>query len=72
MSTLAKRAFMGLSVAERIQLVTDIWDTVAEMPEDIVLSDEQKQEISRRLDTYHQSPESGAPWDVVRERIRSR
>ncbi len=72
MSTLSKANVLNLSVSERIQLVEDIWDTIAEVPEEIALSDEQKAEIDTRLDAYHQNPDEGSPWGMVRERIRSR
>ena len=72
MSTLAQTGIMHLSVPERIQLVEDIWDSVAEVPESVTLTDEQKAELDRRLDAYHQNPDEGSPWSVVRERIRSR
>ena len=63
---------LRLSVAERIQLVEDIWDSIAEVPEMVPLTEEQKAELDRRLDAYHQNPDAGAPWGVVRERIRGR
>lgn len=72
MSKLAKAGILSLSISERIQLVEDIWDTVAEVPEEVVLTDEQRAEIDRRLDAYHQNPDEGSPWGMVRERIRSR
>lgn len=71
MSTLARADVLSLSVSERIQLVEDIWDTIAEVPEQVGLSDEQKAELDRRLDAYHQNPDEGSPWGMVRERIRS-
>ncbi len=71
MSVLAKADVLSLSVSERIQLVEDIWATIAEVPEEIELSDEQKAELDTRLDAYHQNPEEGSPWGMVRERIRS-
>lgn len=72
MSTLTKANILSLSVPERIQLVEDIWDTVAEVPEAVGLTDQQKDEIDRRLDAYQLNPEEGTPWAMVRERIRSR
>lgn len=72
MSTLVKANVLSLSVSERIQLVEDLWDTIAEVPGEIGLTDEQKDELDRRLEAYHQNPDEGAPWGVVRERIRSR
>jgi putative addiction module component (TIGR02574 family) len=71
MSTLARADVLSLSVPERIQLVEDIWDSIAEVPEEVVLSDEQKAELDRRLEAYHQNPDEGSPWGMVRERIRS-
>ncbi|MFZ4397448.1 MAG: addiction module protein [Kiritimatiellia bacterium] len=63
---------LKMTVPERIRLVVDIWDTIAEVPESVDLSESQKAELDRRLDAYHLHPETGAPWGEVRERIRSR
>lgn len=72
MSTFTEKDILDLSVSERIQLAQDIWDSVAKVPESLSLSDEEKAEIDRRLDAYHQDPNAGSPWSVVRDRIRSR
>lgn len=71
MSTLAKANILELSVSERIQLVEDIWDSIMEVPSSIQLSEEQKLELDKRLNSYHANPGLGSPWDIVRERIRS-
>ena len=72
MSTLAKADVLSLSVTERIQLVEDIWDTIAEVPEEVGLTTDQKAELDRRLDAYHRNPDEGSPWGMVREGIRNR
>ncbi len=72
MSMIAKGDILNLSVSERIQLVEDIWDTIAEVPESVALTDEQKAELDRRLDAYHRDPSVGSPWSIVQERIRKR
>ncbi len=72
MTALAKAEVLSLSVSERIQLVEDIWDSIAEFPEAVSLSDEMKVELDRRLDAYHRNPDEGSPWGMVRGRIRSR
>jgi putative addiction module component (TIGR02574 family) len=69
---MVKADVLSLSVPERIQLVEDIWDSIAEVPEAVGLTDEQKAGLDRRLDAYHQNPDAGSPWGMVRERIRSR
>ena len=69
---IGKADILGLSVSERIQLVQDIWDSIAEVPDSIPLTDEQKAELDRRLDAYRKDPHSGSPWSIVRERFKSR
>jgi len=71
MSSIA-RDILSLSVSERILLVEDIWDSIAEIPEEVPLSTAQKQELDLRLDAYHQNPNAGSPWSAVCERIRNR
>ena len=72
MTRLAKADILNLSVSERIQLVEDIWDSIAEVPEAIPLTDQQKEELDRRLKEYHKDPTQGSTWNVVRETIRKR
>ena len=72
MSTLGKFDILSLSISERIQLVEDIWDSIAEAPEAIPLTEKDKAELDRRLDAYHSNPDEGSPWDIVRERLRKK
>jgi putative addiction module component (TIGR02574 family) len=72
MSTITKAEILSLSVPERIQLAEDIWDTIAEVPEAISLSDDEKAELDRRLEAYHKNPTAGSPWEAVRRKIRDR
>ena len=60
---------LELSVPERIQLVEDIWDTIAGEPEAVQLSEDEKRLIDERLEAYHRTPALGAPWEDVYERI---
>lgn len=71
MNTMAMTTVLSLSVPERIQLVEDIWDSIVEVPEEVGLTDELKMELDQRLAAYHQNPDEGSPWAMVRERIRS-
>jgi putative addiction module component (TIGR02574 family) len=70
MGKLAKYDILNLSVSERIQLVEDIWDSIAEVPDSLSLTDEQKNELDRRLEAYHRDPTNGSPWEDVLRRIR--
>ena len=61
---------LELSISERIQLVADLWDSIATVPEAVSLTEAQKEELDRRLDAYHKNPNAGSPWESVVERIR--
>jgi putative addiction module component (TIGR02574 family) len=61
-----------LLTSERIHLAQDIWDSVAEVPESVTLTEEQKAELDLRLDAYHKDPSAGSPWSIVRERLAKR
>ena len=61
---------MKLSVAERIQLVEDVWDSVANVPGEIELTPEERQLLDERLEAYHRDPAAASPWEDVVRRIR--
>lgn len=58
-----------LPIAERIELVSELWDSIAEEAPAINLSKEQIAELDRRLDALEAQPDSGTPWHIARERI---
>lgn len=47
---LLKVEILQLSIAERIQLAEDLWDSILEQQNELPLTDAQKQELDRRLD----------------------
>ena len=63
---------LELSIPERIQLVEDIWDTIAAKADSLELTEEEKKIIDVRLEKYHRNPELGSPWEDVYKRIVSR
>ncbi|MCX6256275.1 MAG: addiction module protein [Bacteroidia bacterium] len=60
---------LALSIPERIQLVEDIWDTIALKADAMELSDEEKRIIDERLKAYHGDPGAGDLWDKVYKRV---
>ncbi len=72
MSTWEKADILRLSVPERIQIVEDIWDSIAEVPHEIPVTEAQRAELDRRLDAYHENPAEGSSWEEVKKRIRGR
>lgn len=61
-----------LPIADRIRLVEDIWDSIAAEQELLALTDEQKEELNRRLDAYEADGIKGKPATVVLADIRKR
>ena len=72
MSKVARKDILSLTIAERIELIGDIWDTMAEVPEAVELTGAQKRELDKRLDAHQNDPTAGTPWPVVRDRITKR
>jgi putative addiction module component (TIGR02574 family) len=62
---------LELPVSERLELVGDIWDSIAQVPEKVALSPEQRAELERRLEAYRRNPTAGSPWSEVKARILS-
>jgi putative addiction module component (TIGR02574 family) len=62
----------GLSVAERILLVEQIWDSIAAEPDALPLTQEQKDELDRRLAAYEADPTAGSTWEEVKARLQGK
>jgi len=58
-----------LSVAERIELVEDIWDSIAATPDSLSVTDAQRQELDRRLADYRDHPDDVRSWQRVRSSL---
>ena len=63
---------LNLSIPERIQLVEDIWDTIAVEADQVELTDEEKKVVDERLKMYHQNPDLGSPWEDIFNRVVSK
>jgi len=72
MGKVAHKDILNLSIAERIELIGDLWDSLAESPETVVLTEAQKTELDRRLEAHRKDPTAGASWPTVRDRIARR
>ena len=54
-----------LSIEERIRLVQEIWDSIAEEIERSPLTESQRQEVDRRLAAHRANPHAAIPWEQV-------
>ena len=60
---------LQLSVAERIQLVEDIWDSIANVPESVMLTEAQQTEIERRIEAHRANPNEGISWNDLKNNL---
>jgi len=59
-------SFDAMSTAERILHVQDLWDRIAERPEEVPVPEGLKRELDRRLSAHEADPASAVPWEQVK------
>jgi len=64
--------YRQLSVAERLKLVEDIWDSIGEDAGAVPVPGEVLEEAQRRLIEHRRDPKSAIPWDQVKEELFKR
>lgn len=69
MKQISASDLVKLPIQERIQLVEDIWDSIADVPETLEIPEWHRKELDKRLEAYHKNPKVGSPWSDVRSRI---
>jgi putative addiction module component (TIGR02574 family) len=68
-STLKALGIDQLSLAQRILLVEEIWDSIAEEQEEFPLTEAQRQDLQLRIATYEANPKAGSTWEEVKARL---
>jgi putative addiction module component (TIGR02574 family) len=71
MSTVRKE-IQSLSVADRLQLLEEIWDSLIDMPEAVPVTDAQRKELARRRRAHARNPSAAKSWAQIRARLRRR
>ena len=61
-----------LSVAERIELVEEIWDSIVDDASSLEIPPSHKEELDRRIAEYEANPTAGSSWDEVKARLQAR
>jgi putative addiction module component (TIGR02574 family) len=68
--------YLDLPIDERLQLVEDIWDSIAQeanlRPDRLPLSDAQQTELQRRAADADAHPDDAVPWETVRDELLGR
>lgn len=61
----------GLSIAERILLAEEIWDSVAAEQGLVPITEEQRKELDQRLKSHEVSSMPGIPWEEVLRKLKA-
>lgn len=73
MTTVPLSDLLRLSVAERIQLVEDLWDSIAAeanaQPDRLPPSESERRVVRRRSEAYRKNPGAALPLEEAMERI---
>jgi len=60
-----------LTILERIVLVEEIWDTIEQEQDSLLLSEHEKTILDERLTSLENNPQDMLSWDEIKNRIRS-
>ena len=60
-----------LSLAERIQLLEDVWDSIADETDAWELTPELQAELDQRLDDLDANPSGNVTWEEVKTSLRA-
>jgi putative addiction module component (TIGR02574 family) len=63
-------SIFDLSPAEKLQLVEDLWDDLAAVPETVLVHQWQKDELARRKENLQKHQLSPASWKDLRKSVR--
>ncbi|HEX7243723.1 MAG TPA: addiction module protein [Longimicrobiaceae bacterium] len=58
-----------LPLDERLQLLEDLWDSIARDAEGLPLTEAQRRELDRRWALYEADPGRGLSWDEAKAEI---
>jgi putative addiction module component (TIGR02574 family) len=60
---------LKLSLSERILIVEEIWDSIANESDKFPITEKQKNILEERLVAYNKNPKSGKPWEQIRNEL---
>jgi putative addiction module component (TIGR02574 family) len=70
--TLKSLGIDQMSVAQRILLVEEIWDSIVLEGGEVPLTEDQQHDLERRLAAHDANPGAGSSWEAVKSRLQGR
>jgi putative addiction module component (TIGR02574 family) len=69
--SVAIEEILNLGVKERLELIEEIWDSIAAHPEAISLT-AQRKELDRRKRQHRRNPSKAKSWSEIHSRLEKR
>lgn len=63
---------LRLDPAQRLDLISTLWDSLVDESFEPPISDEQRAELRRRLDEHRANPEAVVTWAEAKRRLSSK
>lgn len=63
------REIRSLPIAQRLDLVEQIWNSIVEDERAFELTPAQQAELDRRIAAHDAAPERGKPWEDVKQQL---
>lgn len=70
--SVAIKEILSLGVKERLELIEEIWDSIAANPDAVPLTATQRKELDRRKREHTRDPSKTKPWSAVHKRLEKR
>ena len=64
--------YEGMSVPQRLELISEIWDSIPETSDALDVPAWHREELERRLASADANPEAGVPWEEAKARLRKK
>lgn len=72
MGTTLSKELRNLDVPEKIQVVQDLWDSIATAEEELPVPEWQKVELAKRKENFLKNPDSVLSWQQVKKSLLKR
>ena len=63
---------MPLSVEQRLELISELWDSIPDSLDTLPVPDWHREELDRRLAAADANPDAAIPWEEVKRRLRGK
>ena len=61
-----------LSVEQRLELISELWDSIPDSLDTLPVPDWHREELDRRLAAADANPDAAIPWEEVKRRLRGK